>query len=180
MRKNNNHTGLFEFLKASGILETGSKEAIAQARKMYWAEYKKNWAKNRRKREKQVTISLNLKEYKLISQSAKVHGRDVTPYVKEIALTHSKKQYLIPNPMSINYIREAFLLNYNVIAQLEKESTLSVETEQKLLAKLERLELMVMEKLKNPKELEQTLLDAVLNNPDQKAHFIRVLENLKL
>lgn len=179
MKKKNNHRNLYKFLEESGLLETGSDEEIAEARKKYWREYKKLYARDKRKSKKQVTISLNPQEYKLISLSAKVYGRNMARYVKDAVLAYSNKQYLIPDPMLLNYIREALTLNYNAIAQLEEEQTLSFETEKILITKLDSLERIITEILKNPKDLEQAIIEAVSNNPERKAHFLDVLENLE-
>ena len=178
MKAKRNHTGVFEFLKASGVLETGSKDVIDIAKREYMREYKRKWIMNKRKEEKQVTIFLNSKEYKLISKSANAHKRNTTQYIKEAALAYSKRQYINPDPLITNYIREALALNYNAIAHLEEGNVISAGMDQKLLAKLECMEQMIMEKLINPKEVEQALIEAVANNPGQKAHFLELLENL--
>lgn len=176
MKNKNNHRGLYTFLKESGVLETGSDEAIEQARKMYWREYKKIWARDKRNRKKQVTVSLNAQEHKLLSRSAKAYGRNTTRYIKDAALSYSQKQYLTPDPMILNYIREALTLNYNAIMQLEEEQTLSFETEHILIAKLDSIQRIIMDKLQNPKDLEQAIIEAVANNPEQKAHILDLLE----
>jgi uncharacterized protein (DUF1778 family) len=178
MKNKSNHRNLYTFLEESGVLETGSDEDIELARKKYWREYKRKWARDKRKSKKQVTISLNAQEYKLILQSAKTYGRNTAQYVKDAVLAYGKKQYLIPDPMILNYIREAFTLNYNAIAQLEQEQTLSFETEHILISKLDSLERIITEKLKHPKDLEQAIIEAVSNNPEKKAHFLDLLENL--
>lgn len=67
--KSNN--GIYGFLEASGVLETGTAEEISALRKRYWKEYKRLWRNNKRKNEKELTISFNSEELLVLTKAAK-------------------------------------------------------------------------------------------------------------
>lgn len=57
-------SNIYNYLKSSGILETGTHAEIQMVRKEYWKEYKRNWRKNKRNNVKEITISLEPEEFK--------------------------------------------------------------------------------------------------------------------
>ena len=147
-----NKSSLYKFLEP--FLETGSAEAIAEARKQYWREYKTKWRKDKRKKEKEFTISFTDKELKIINQHAGKHQRSCTKFIKESALAYCTKQFLFPDITALNNIRELLALNYNAIQQLYEDSSLPTLQTEDMMTKMAELEKEVLTLLQNPKVLE--------------------------
>lgn len=144
MGKRKNHTNkLAEYLAISGLPE-------AEARKVYWKNYKANWRCKRRKEQKEFTISFDPKELRLIAEDAKRHHRSITRFIKEASLSYCTQQFLIPDLDTVNQIRQSLLLMYSQIQEITEDNKLIDKTGIALMEKITHLETLVLNKLTNP------------------------------
>jgi uncharacterized protein (DUF1778 family) len=171
-------SGLYSYLHASGVLNTGNENAIALARKEYWRNYKKVWRKEKRKKEKEITISLNTEELKVITQSAKIHQRNVTAFIKESAFAYINKRYIVPSQETVHSIRQLLAMLYNQIEQLLDENKLQSELGNELKQKITELERFILPVLFNPKIVEKHIEELVRKEPIMKTKLLALLNNL--
>lgn len=77
---------LYAYLESLGVLEHGSDEDIALAKKQYWASIRKEWRKQQRKECKSYAVFFTKSEQRLIVEAARKRKIPVTPYIKQAAL----------------------------------------------------------------------------------------------
>lgn len=139
-----NHTNkLREYLGTSTLPE-------AEARKLYWNNYKAQWRKNRRRKLKEFAISYTQKELQNITNAAKGHKRSTTSFIKEASLAYCTQQFLVPDPQTINQIKELLSLTYTRIQHLTEDEKLSTDIGDKLLDLITQLEVTVLDLLTKP------------------------------
>ncbi len=147
MSKRNNHTNtLAEYLATSGLPE-------ADARKIYWKNYKANWRRKRRKEQKEFTVSFDSKEFRIIAEGAKCHHRSITRFIKEASLAYCNQQFLLPDPDAVNQIRQILMLTYSRVQEMTEDNNLPDKTGIALMEKINHLETYVLGKLTNPDKL---------------------------
>lgn len=144
MGKRKNHTNkLAEYLAISGLPE-------AEARKVYWKNYKANWRRKRRKEQKEFTISFDPKELRLIAEDAKRHHRSITRFIKKASLSYCTQQFLVPDLDAVNQISQSLLLIYSQVQEMTEDNNLSENVGNTLMEKITFLEAEVLSKLTNP------------------------------
>ena len=180
MKANTKHTtnGLYAYLEASGVLEKGTDEAIAEARKNYWRIYKTAWRRQKRKDEKELTISWNTDELKTLHDEAKRHKISKTKFIKTATLAYIDKRYIVPNQLEIRKVAQLLALNYNSIQEMIDEKELPLQTGKIILEKIFELERAVLISLNSPKTIEQLITKVVAKNPDIKTKLFHLLETL--
>ncbi len=151
-------SGVYAYLHSTKVLETGSDQDIAVARKAYWNEYKARWRQRHRKAQKQITISLTASEATEMTQATKKHKRSLTRFIKESCLANIRKQYLAPDPLALATIRQLLAMNYNALQKLFDENRVPFEAGRALLSQMAALEQKVIEELYNPKEIKGTVV----------------------
>jgi hypothetical protein len=151
MCKDFKKTSLYKHLEP--FLENGNEEEIAQARKTYWSKYKANWRRNRRKQQKEFTLSFTPGELQVLRIAKIKHNRSYTRFIKESALAYCKKQFLVPDTTAINKIRELLALNYNALQQITEEDLSNNKTNEELTRRMADLETKVLGVLHNPGEV---------------------------
>ncbi len=152
--KQRTRTGIYAFLEASGILEHGTNEDIQKVRKEYWALYRRQWRKDKRKKEQAFTISFTDTELKVISEGARKHKLSRTAFIKQAALAYVTQRYLVPDIESINAIKLLLTRNYSVLEEFFDMQIVPFDTGIALMQRIEDLEKHVIEQLVNPKLLE--------------------------
>lgn len=145
-------SNLYTYLEP--FLEHGTEEQIACARKNYWKEYKRKWRDEKRKREKEFTVSFTPAELKILAKAVYHHQRSYPLFIKEAALAYITKEYLVPDIETINHIRELLALNYNLLLELTEDSKIPFFTGRQLLDRIDHLETSIMNCLKSPKPVD--------------------------
>lgn len=138
-KKENN--GIYSFLDATGILEQGTDEAIKEAKKKYWSEYKKEWNKAKRQECKSFEILLNQNELKTIITKAERHHTSPTNYIKTSALTNKQVIDLI----TIGEIRELLIMYNNTLQSLTEEKILPTHLGNQLIEQITQIEKRVLD-----------------------------------
>ncbi|MEP0264205.1 hypothetical protein [Dokdonia sp.] len=91
------YTNVQEYLKASGILEKGTPEAIANARKLFRKLYLKQYKKEYAKDHSNVTISFTKEDKSELKAIAVEQGKRLASYIKEISIKQLDQHARIRN-----------------------------------------------------------------------------------
>lgn len=153
--KRSRKASLYSYLDSTKVLETGSEQDIASAKKNYWRMYKAEWRKNQRKRTIQVTITLTETEAKQTKEAARKHKRSHVQFLKEAAFSYLAKRYLIPDIIAVKTIQQLLEMNLNVIRDLIDTNMLPFEIGRRVTKEMDELRTQVTEQLRNPVSIEQ-------------------------
>jgi len=173
-----NKSNLYIYLDCTKVLETGSEQDIAKAKKEYWQSYKAEWRKKQRQTTKEFTIVCEPKDAAVIEDAAKRHKRSLQAFIKVSCLAYIRTQYVVPDVIAISTIRQQLAMNYNALQKLLDENMISYREAATVLRKVSELETIVLSQLNNPKTLEQLIAEAVLRTPEYKSKLIKLLQNL--
>lgn len=143
-------SGVYAYLVASGVLEHGKLEDIAEAKKAYWSLRKKEWKQKKRKTEQQFTVSFTDDELKIIQSASKKHRISRTAYIKAAALAYPRLQYIVPDSSIITSIQEAIYANYNGLEKICEQGLAGEAVIENLLQRMEVLESLVLSQLLYP------------------------------
>lgn len=132
-----NGNKLYDYLEATGVLATGTKEDILKAKKQYWISVRKEWQKQKRKECKSYTVFFTPTEYKAVLKALKDTKRSVTTFIKQSALQIAKSSSGV-DKITVGKVREVFFEAYDLIEAMDirtKEEQLEqfVLLEQKIL-----------------------------------------------
>jgi hypothetical protein len=143
-------SSIYQFLEP--YLATGNDFVIAKARKEYWKAYKAEWRKKQRQETKEVTVVLTQPEAKSIIAAAKKHKRSPAQFIKESSFAYLSKQYVVPDVVAINTIRQLLAVNYNALQKLFDENMLPYQAGIALMQQMQELERKVLIELYRPAE----------------------------
>ncbi|MFN0189849.1 MAG: hypothetical protein ACKVQV_14195 [Bacteroidia bacterium] len=144
---------VYTYLKECGVLDHGTDKEIETARKEYWRIYKRNWRKNKRMEETEVTASFNDSEFKKLDAQAKTHNLSHPQFVKKTVLAYMDKKYLVPNELEVRKISQLLSQYLDVITDEIEENNLTPDTGDMILHKIEELEYQIMILLREPKQV---------------------------
>jgi len=170
---------VYKYLEDMGVLEHGTSEDIENARKQYWRQYRAAWRKAKRAQGREVTICLTKIESAQLSHKAAQFGLTVNQYLKEAALAQSKQEVMAPQESLMRAIHEQLVLNCTAIQRVCEDADSAVEIEHRLIEQIARLENMVMAALKNAYSIEESIRQAVQNNPEMKLKILNTPENMQ-
>lgn len=145
LRKNKYGSGVYAFLETTGVLERGTDEEIKRMKARYWAQYRKQWKKNKRCLSKTVEIQLTFKEQKVIAKLAEQQCQSVARFIKNAALS-SNQRYI--SPEIVGEIRASLIGHYNSIQTLTEDNVVSSEIGQKLMHQAEIIERKILQVVK--------------------------------
>jgi hypothetical protein len=168
---------VYEYLDSIKILESGTGEDIAKARKEYWKRYKSEWRKLQKQRTRQITVMLTNSEVKLIEDAAKKHKRSKPALIKAMCLAHIQKRYVVPDVFILNEIRSLLSLNYNALKNLLNENAIPYQIGTDAMKHIAELEHKVLDGLMFPASLEDKVLDAIRKCPEYRETLLSLLQN---
>lgn len=89
-----NQNSLFAYLQARGVLENGTPEQIATAKRDYRRDYERLYKRRYRLRHSEVRFTFNQEEQRLLLSASATAGIDSGTFAKEATLTrlHGKGQ----------------------------------------------------------------------------------------
>lgn len=151
MKKKAEHK-VYAYLHQSGVLDSGTSEEIETARKEYWKIYKRNWRKNKRKEETEVTASFNDLEFIKIESQANIHNLSNPQFVKKAVLAYIDKKYLVPNELTVRKISQLLSQYLDLITDELEEDNLMQDKSDLLLHKINELEHLITILLREPKQ----------------------------
>ncbi|MCK9404393.1 MAG: hypothetical protein M0Q26_13465 [Chitinophagaceae bacterium] len=178
MSKRKIKSGVYTYLDSCGVLEHGTGDAIAQARRKYWQDYKARWRKQKRQAEKELTTSWATDELKDLTKAAKLHNMSRVSYIKSATLAYTTKVYLVPDKTEVRKIVQLLNMNYNLIQEMIEEKALHLQTGKIILERILELERVVFVSLHSPKTIDHIVTEAVAKNPAAKANLYQLLESL--
>jgi hypothetical protein len=178
MRALKRKTSLYTFLKSIGILENGTNDEIQNARKEYWRKYKCRWRNEKRKKEKEFTISLNRDELTLLNLEAKRHKASRTKFIKHAAFAYINKIYLVPNQSEVRQIAQLLALTYNTIQDLIEENKIDIHISRGVLKSIHKLEREVLPLLSNPLTVEEQLEHYIKKYPEKREALLNLINSL--
>lgn len=172
---------LYEYLKSTGVLETGDKERIAEAKKQYRKQYLTKQKQQYRKTKKHIAIILEDHEKITLEAQAKEHGLTLPQYIKQSALHYQAGLFLVPNANTILEIKEIIYRTYRDIQEIQnREKTKWFGTindyeilKQSILALIPQVE----EIYNNPTPLSDKIQSELQTNPEFKQTLQTLLAN---
>jgi hypothetical protein len=171
-----NKSSIYKYLEP--YFATGNEELIAKARKEYWKKYSVEWRKKKRQVTKHYTIDFTSSEAKRVIEAAKKHKRSATVYIKQSCFAYMNSRYLPIDAMAMNEIFQLLAMNYNALKKIIVDGNLHYQTGQNLLQQMAGLEQRVNTELRNPKSLEQWIIETIQANPKYKETLKLLLQKL--
>jgi hypothetical protein len=156
MRKIRQHSGIWQYLNAAGVLEGGSEEAIKKAKRAYRKNYLSEYKKRQRKLKKEFIVMLSVAdgEYSNITTAAKKHSMPVTTFLKTATLAYMNQTFIVPNKVQLSVIEQLLSQCLNEVQLITRtKEKYSWEREQKYDAiekRIIKLETQISEVLRNP------------------------------
>lgn len=178
MKETQKKRGLQSFL--APFLETGDEIIIAAAKKEYWRQYKMNWRKQKRKEQKTFEISFTKGEWQVIKKLSNKHAYSHTNFIKQAALAYCKQEFLMPDILAYNRVREALYVIYTKLINLEEDCTLPVAVQKELLQSFLEMEQAVKKQLTQPQTIEEKIVELIKEHPDYKLRIIELLQTCSL
>lgn len=179
MRRIRKKSSLYSFLDAKGLLEKGTDEEIKKAKKEYWNQVKRTFRQEKRKREKEFTVSFTMEELKLITDEAKRHQMSRTSYIKTTTLAYLSKRYVVPDEIEVKRISQLLAMNYNVLLQIAEEEKVQSHLGDILLEKILELEKKVLIHLYHSKTLEDWIIQEINKDFTLKDQILEIIKSLK-
>ena len=177
MKRAIKHTSsIYEYLEASGVLDTGTDTQIENARKAYWKEYRAAYQRQKRKEMNVFTVSFTNKEMRLLKPIVKKHNSSYTPFIKQATLAYLQQQFVIMDPESINQIRELLTRNFTTLQNFEEQLPEN-HTHVSLTKIFSLLEQDINQILHNPNTLENAIQNSIQANPGFRQTILKILES---
>lgn len=177
-RKLNSKSSIYSFLKSSGVLESGTPEEIRNVRNTYWREYKRNWRKQKRRAEKEITLCLTIDELQEITKEAKRHKLSRTRFIKQSCLAYIDKSFIVPEISEVRKISQLLSMVHNSIQESLESDRIEFKIGKEILYKIYGLEREILPKLQNPKSLDEVIKEHIIKNPKEKIRLIEFINSL--
>lgn len=177
-RKFKTKSNLYTFLKSKGVLEKGIHEEIQSARKEYWNKYKRQWRNDKRKKEKEFTISLDRTELKELSIEAKRHKLSRTRFIKTACFAYINNSFVVPDSLEVKRISQLLAMTYNSIQEMVGENKLEFNTGRNMMESIQKLEREILPVLHNPKSLEEFIKEHISECPENRLKLIDFINSL--
>ena len=182
MKHTSHIQSIYDYLEQSGVLEWGTEEEIASAKRKYWKDYHVRYKRKRRKKRPEYSVSLSKDEYRILKREADRHHLSVTAYLRKSSLAYAQRIYIVPDEMSIARMEQTLGTCLNEIQKVvhTKPSNIFQEHKQytKLRKQIERIEHMITTSLRTPPSLERYIIKAIQTNPGYKNKLIAFLKRL--
>lgn len=174
-------SGVRQYLRRAGILDTGTPEDIALAKRAYWRQYHYNHRKAQRKEHPEVVIGLSRADgtYDRISQGAKKHHMTLAAFIRASALAYLTETYIVPDRAFLAHLEELLAKCVNEVQAIAgAKEKYFWQREQKIEtidARIERLENEVLELFRNPPTLESLVTKALNESPDIRDRLVQLI-----
>jgi hypothetical protein len=109
MAKVKHSANLYAFLESKGVLATGDDREIEAAKRLYWANYKREWKKEKRKQNRAFTIYFDPKDAASIRKASTIQRMSMTKFIAWAALSAAGKGSSC-NPAMAGQVRQAIVL----------------------------------------------------------------------
>jgi CRISPR/Cas system-associated protein Cas10 (large subunit of type III CRISPR-Cas system) len=163
----------------SPFLEKGNQVEIAQAKEKYFREYKTNWRREKRKKEKEYTVSFAGTQLEGLIKEAKRHSLSPSRYIKYATIAYMDKRYIAPDVLLVRKLLQTLYMEKNSIEELVDESRIGRSEVREILSRIDEQEKAIRIALYSPKTLEQLLIEAIANDPQKLIEFETILQKIK-
>lgn len=177
-RRTKNNSGVYSYLLSKGVLENGTKDDIQKAKNDYWREYKAKWRKARRQKEKEIAISVNTVELKLLSVEAKRHRMSHTEFIKSAFLAYIQKRFVVPNALEVRKVAQLLSMTHNLIQDGLSENKISRMVGMNMLESIMSLEQNILPLLHNPKTIEEHIRLQIAKDKETKFQLLELINSL--
>lgn len=171
---------LYEYLKSTGVLETGDKDMIAEAKKQYRKQYLKNHKQHYRKSKKHIAVILEDHEQKVLEEQAKNHGLSLPQYIKQSALHYQAGLFLVPHTQVCLEIKEMVYGIYREIQEIQKKEKTkwfgTINNYDFLKEKVLLLESQTQQIFHKPISIIEKIHQEIQNNPQFKITLQEILK----
>lgn len=177
-RRIKTNSGVYGCLTSSGVLENGTHEEIQNARKDYWREYKRKWRNEKRKKEKEITVSLNNDELKILTREAKRHKMKRTRFLKQASFAYINNSYVVPDRLEVQRISQLLSMTYNSVQELVDENKINHNLGRSILETIRLLERDILPLLHNPKSIEEYIKQHIEKCTENKLKLLKLINSL--
>lgn len=150
MKRIKHTSGLYAYLHNIGVLDTGTEEQIAAARKAYWKNYKTQWIRQQRSKTSSYTILLTTEELQFIKTRAKQYKTPITPFLKLAAFSYLNQCFAVPDVLAIRKMIQLLGLTYNSIEEMKAEKQLQKDIAHNIQTVINDVELTIRQSLFHP------------------------------
>lgn len=173
------YSSIWEYLSECGVLESGSEHEIMQAKKEYRKIYQRQYRRRIRKEMREVRVCFTQKEVKLLESQNQTNFRSFPRLVKDMAISYTKKSYLVPDPVLVGRIEQHLSLirqDINEMNEREPKGWMGTMNRSIRIRKLlKRAAKALLQPLKNPNLLHDYVATLRKDNPQQFQEFIKWL-----
>lgn len=166
MRKN---SGLWAHLHALGILEKGSEEDIARAKRDYRKQYMRLYKQNQRKVKREYYVSLTRQEQIIVKREAQEHGLTEVQFFRKAVFAYVSESYIVPHISVLHEIQQLALRcqsDIERIANADKGGWLKPDRNyQNLENAIAVMREGASNAFANPPRLDQIIRKTLLDNP---------------
>lgn len=160
------------------ILETGDDADIETARREWRKQYKRNWLRQKRAKDKQFTVSFTPHEHQVLQRGLKDHRYAAPQLIKRACLAYLQQSFVVPDQTVLTEFREALLLNYYSLEKLEDMEVMTEENTKEILRSLRSAQERLDKYFERPITIEAAIQTAVKLNPDFKLSLLNLLQSL--
>ena len=173
------YSSLMDFLNKTGVLQRGSTEEIAQAKKEYRRYYMRKYKREQRGNKQELVLSISKEFYKLLNKEAKRHGISIPRFVVEIIRGYLYSVPVIHHPDQFAKIEIKIAQLHSELQFIGDQMFLSpvqpdIENLKQQISKIE----LELESASRSKDLEEFLVEYSELNPENNQILIAMLERL--
>jgi hypothetical protein len=177
-RKVKSENSIYSYLQLSGVLEKGTHAEIQGVRQDYWKEYKRKWRVEKRRKEKEFTISFNPDELKVLTYESKKHKLSRTQFIKETTFAYINNSFIVPDILVVKRISQILAMTYNTVQDLFDANKLNFDLGRDLMESINRQEREILPLLHHPKTLEGYIKLHIAKDGRNKAQLLEFLNSL--
>lgn len=175
------NNALWQHLLDSGVLETGDKIAIANAKK----EWRRNKDKERKRRERAAKhehiVALSLVEEDRIANEAQKHGQSISNMVRVAALAYLDNAYIPSNVTTLYHIEalvKRSLTAIEQIAQKDKSWLSGQRNYSDVKEVVQAVYELVKDEITKPKTLDNAIVQMAKDSPAFRQRILNLLQNV--
>lgn len=141
------NTGLFQYLESLGILETGTEEEIAEAKKAYRKNYLLDYKRKQRARQPEFNVHFSNEngDFYKVKKGAEKHHCTITTFIHDATLFYIEQKFIVPDKLQVLQIEQMIADCLNEIQTITKyreryhyERDQKLESIEKLIVRLEQ------------------------------------------
>lgn len=174
-RSTNTVKSLYEHLEQSGVLQSGDEQFIQLERRKYLNAYKAQWRRNKRKEQKECTISFTKKELKQITGILSAYNYSLPQFVKMVILQYLQQSYVPIKSETINHIRALLTQNYALLQAIEETNDNIAQSN--LIQRFALLEKTLLQELHHPRTLINAVQEAINRDAQVSEKLYQLLQN---